>query len=490
MEAFWLNFMRIGGRIMSAFGLWEALLRMVAGPRITAVAFLTLKAAFRYRVVLAVSALLVATVVGLPLIIKDDGTARGMTQIVLTYTLGTITALLGFVTLWLGCGTLAKDIEECQMQVVAVKPIARWEIWLGKWLGILLLNAGLLGYSGLAVYLLIQYRSHKLPELQQTILRNEVLVGRKSAKEPVEDVEPEVERIFAQRIKDEKIARMDHDFVRKEIREMVRAAQQVVQSNHLRRWQIQLGDSPEKLRDRPFSIRIKFHAARVTSQTIYNTRWMIGPPETKDYGPPIDLRLAVDTFHEIPIPPNKFDDQGVLTVEFWNYNPDALLFPLEDGMEILYRESGFGLNFVRGLVIVFLWLALLAALGLASASYLSFPVAAFTSLAILLIGLSSGTLSTVVKEGTIAAVDHETGLGASSIDFIMVPIFKALLNIINLVQGFSPIDYLSSGRSVTWGLLGLAIAQIGLIMTGTFILAGIAFFYRRELATAQSNTVT
>jgi len=32
----------------------------------------------------------------------------------------------------------AADIEECQMQMVAVKPIARWQIWLGKWLGILL----------------------------------------------------------------------------------------------------------------------------------------------------------------------------------------------------------------------------------------------------------------------------------------------------------------------------------------------------------------
>jgi len=28
--------------------------------------------------------------------------------------------------------------------VVAVKPIARWQIWLGKWLGLLMLNAALL----------------------------------------------------------------------------------------------------------------------------------------------------------------------------------------------------------------------------------------------------------------------------------------------------------------------------------------------------------
>ena len=59
-----------------------------------------------------------------------------------------MSGLLGLSTLWLACGTLARDIEECQMQVVAVKPIARWQIWLGKWLGIMSLNAALLGLAG------------------------------------------------------------------------------------------------------------------------------------------------------------------------------------------------------------------------------------------------------------------------------------------------------------------------------------------------------
>src|SRR5512137_810484 len=113
-----------------------------------AIAWLTLKAAFRFRLFLVVAVLLLGAVVGLPLLIKDDGTARGFTQILLTYTLSTITALLGLSTLWLACGTLARDIEECQIQVLAVKPVARWQIWLGKWLGLMLLNAALLSLSG------------------------------------------------------------------------------------------------------------------------------------------------------------------------------------------------------------------------------------------------------------------------------------------------------------------------------------------------------
>src|SRR5688572_2511416 len=121
------------------------------------------------------SVLLLGGVVLLPLVIKDDGTARGFTQILLTYTLTMTTALLGFSTLWLACGTLAREMEEAQLQMVAVKPIARWQIWLGKWLGILILNFFLLCLAGAAVFFLMQHRAQKLPAAQQEILRNEVL---------------------------------------------------------------------------------------------------------------------------------------------------------------------------------------------------------------------------------------------------------------------------------------------------------------------------
>src|SRR6059036_1662524 len=134
--------------------------------RLFAIAWLTWKAAFRFRLFLVLAFLLLAAVVGLPLLIKDDGTALGFTQILLTYTLTTITALLGLSTLWLACGTLARDIEECQIQMVAVKPIPRWQIWLGKWLGIMSLNAVLLAISGGCVFCLLQWRAARLPEDQ------------------------------------------------------------------------------------------------------------------------------------------------------------------------------------------------------------------------------------------------------------------------------------------------------------------------------------
>src|SRR5665213_1174278 len=159
--------------------------------RILAIAWLTWKAALRFKLFIVIAVLLVLAVIGLPLVIKSDGTAEGFTQIILTYTLSAITGLLGLSTLWLACGTLARDIEECQIQVVATKPIARWQIWIGKWLGIVTLNAALLAISGACVFGMLQWRAGKLPVAEQQNLREQVLVARGSAKEQVNPTEIE-----------------------------------------------------------------------------------------------------------------------------------------------------------------------------------------------------------------------------------------------------------------------------------------------------------
>src|SRR6202012_3843833 len=126
-------------------------------------------------------------------------------------TLRAITALLGLSTLWLSCGTLARDIEECQIQVVATKPIARWQIWLGKWLGIVTLNAVLLAISGGCVFGLLQWRATKLSPAEQKNLREQVLVARGVAKQKNYDAEidAETKRIFDDRMKNAPVEKVD-----------------------------------------------------------------------------------------------------------------------------------------------------------------------------------------------------------------------------------------------------------------------------------------
>ena len=133
------------------------------------------------------------------------------------------------------------------------------------------------------------------------------------------------------------------------------------------------------------------------------------------------------------------------------------------------------------------WLALLAAIGLTTASFLSFPVAAFCTIGMLILGLSTGTLKQIVEENGIIQVDQNTGKveQPSIINQIAVPFAKTLLSMLNLARGFSPIDNLSSGRAITWLELTQAFTQICVILSGILAAIGIAVFTRRELATAQ-----
>jgi hypothetical protein len=461
--------------------------------RLLAIAFLTVRAAFRYRLVLVLGALLIGGVVVLPLIIKDDGTARGFTQIVLTYTLALITFLLGFVTVWLGCGTLAKEIEEAQMQMVAVKPVARWEIWIGKWVGIMTLNAMLLIVSAGSVYLLMQWKARRLPAKEQNVLWSEVLVARGSAREPIPDYKGDAERILQERLKSSAGQGVTNiAALRSYAQERVKAEYQLVRPGFMREWTIDLSKQMQSLRDVPMHLRVKFNAALENTSNQYLALIEVGDPAdgAKRVWKAPELMWPADTYNEIAIPANLFNAKGILKFRFINQNETALLFPLEDGMEVLYREGGFLGNFVRGIGIIFCWLGFLAALGLMSASFLSFNVAAFFALGVLLVGVSGGTLKQIVDEGGVTGVNHDSGFtdNPNVVDHMAVPIAKGMLAVLGMIKNFSPIDALSSGRTIGWDELARAVFQIWIVMAGILAVIGIMAFNRRELATAQGTS--
>ena len=315
----------------------------------------------------------------------------------------------------------------------------------------------------------------RLPAAEQQTLRDQVLVARGSVKPANLDseIEAETDRLLQERLKQNPEVRANVAAVRKELRDQIKAQFQVVPPNTIRQWNINLGLARRFLRDQPLQLRIKFNSADRTASGTFLGLWQAGVPGKTQFRQFPPMSLAPDTFHEIDIPPNLFDDKGVLAVSFANPNNTTLLFPLEDGIEVLYREGGFGLNFARGLGIIFCWMSLLAAVGLAAASFLSFPVAAFLSLGILTMVFSSGTLEGVVSEGTVASYNPETGKrNHSPADVVVVPFFRAALDVINLAGDFSPIDKLSSGRSIPWSELAAAFAQIVLLLGGITGLIG------------------
>ena len=212
--------------------------------------------------------------------------------------------------------------------------------------------------------------------------------------------------------------------------------------------------------------------------------------------------------HEIPLhnPGKLLDDKGFVTVYLSNLpgNNLPLILPFatlqrnrlkgapeivtNGNLELLYYEAGFGVNLVRSLAIIMCWLGLLTALGLTASSFMAFPTAAFVSLSMLILVFSGPLMAEVVDDGTImqTANTQEGTLDKSFVDWYALPVFKFWLYCMEPITGLSPIDSLSSGRSISWGTLGKSYL-FTLIIGGTMSGLGMVVFTKRQLALAGTN---
>ena len=500
----------------------------------------TLKAAVRYRFVVALGLALLVIVFGIPLLLKSDGTAKGTVQLVLTYTLGSTTALLGIASLWMGCGTLAREIEDNVMQMVAVKPVARWRVWLGKWLGIMLLNAALMVPTGLAIFFLINARanSSELSVEERAKLRNEVLVSRSSVREPMPDftiqrarayaysklveqgkadnqytpaeqalrmsvtqpehvlsLRPQYTQLIEQADKNPsseiitQIEELEHQAL-----QVSKGSREIVLPGQVRNWWFQIDSNEvDRINEKPIYLRFKFNAGDEYDPKSHLCMWSVGAGTSKQW--PTDrefneMTIGSSVFHELKLEltggiiPDKGENRGLVNVSFANFNDKPIVFLMDDGPMILYHDGGFGMNLLRGLLIIYFWLGLISAIGLMASSFLSFPVATFMSLGILLISASTGTLEQIIEEEGISGINHETGRKdqSSAGDIVAITFSKAVLGITDLIWGYSPVDNLSSGRTIKWTTLLSAFTGIILIMSGLVMLVGSILFHYKELA--------
>jgi hypothetical protein len=278
----------------------------------------------------------------------------------------------------------------------------------------------------------------------------------------------------------------DLQIVRKQIEEMVKRPNQLVDPGYYRVWKLDARGVKERVGNNPLYVRAKCYLPDNRPLNALVGTWRFGPYNT----PRLErvVPMVPETFLEFTVPADAIDDEGNLTINFINANHTAMVFLLNDGLEVLYREAGFEVNFLRGLLVIWCWLGLMASIGLAAGSFLSFPVAAFFSLGMLIVMMFSGTLSSAVEEGTVMGRNHETGKVEEPLtDQIMIPVFKGLLAVVNLVQAFSPVDALSGGRSITWPMVGTAFAQIVLLLGGAFGAFGALAFTRRELASTHGT---
>ncbi len=452
--------------------------------KIIAIAVLALRTMTRSRLFVSLMAVLAAAVVLLPLTVKGDGTLAGEVTVLLHYTLGLAAIILGAATLWSACGLIAYDIRDKQIQLVVAKPVHRYQIWLGKWLGLLLMNAILLSATGLAVYLSVRRgveKSNCSPE-ERAAVYDDILTGRRRIVPLPESVDEEIHRRINQMADEGKmIPDMPHYQVYAEVKKRVLAERSTVAPGQSKKWTFAIMSAPRS--GQRVTLRFSFASTFKERKTVSGT-WFVGTEKQPGlFSAP--MTGCLDGIHKLVVPAEFFSPGAPVVVTFQNAprgQSNTAIFDINRGMEVLVHEAGFKSNLVRSLVMIFCHMMLLSALGLTAGALFSFPVAVFVSCSILIMSLVGHYFTLAAGEPPhrcginhgeqeVSALQEASGRMVKYIDLIIAP-----------TMGRNPLPLLADGILVSYGFMGRAFLLLAVIYPGVMGIIGVYFLNKRELA--------
>ena len=141
-----------------------------AGRTIAAIARTTIAEGVRTKAASGFALLVLLSVPVFWCIAEGDGTIKGQVQMFMTYSLGFAGFVLSLLTIFFSCRSLSNEIATRQIYGIVSKPVPRWQILIGKWVGVMSLNVVLLGLVGLGTYvgtkaITWQFKNHLRHEL-------------------------------------------------------------------------------------------------------------------------------------------------------------------------------------------------------------------------------------------------------------------------------------------------------------------------------------
>jgi len=466
-----------------------------------AIVKLTMRAALRSRMWLLLGGILCLTVVLLPMTVSGDGTALSYIQVALRYSLATTGFILALSTLWLSCFALAGDLETHQLHLVAVKPVARATIWLGKCAGVLLVNGVLLSVAALAIYGLVHWQLRQrafLPEEKERLER-EVLVGRRVYLPETPDVEQLIENEFQRRVAEGALYQSSNPHIqagvlRDQVRKVILSRLGEVACGDRRFWHY----TGVRAQDRePVFLRYRTYLGSYDNRDQRKTvghwaaRLQVPADPDRPDGPRQEIFVPVTpapeeilggAFQEIPLHPAVVSEEGEAMIGFINLDPRRanLFFQVADGPKLLVRETGFWQNYLRAVVLLAIKLVFLAGLGCAAGGVFSAPVAMFASLGYLAIGIFSAI---VIKFDPPDPAKWNTAEGFN--DLVGRAVSQAALVVVSPVHQLEAAGSLANGELIEAADMVRLGARFLLLRGLPLVLVGIWYYRRRELGLVQ-----
>jgi hypothetical protein len=449
---------------------------------IWAVAINTLKQAIRMKIAAVFIVLLLVLLPVLGFSATGDGTLKGRLQTFVSYGLSLSSFLLCLLTIIASIYTLSSDIQQRQIYTVVTKPIRRFQLILGKVLGIILLDAVLLLLFSAVIYTITIYTPRFTEPSAEEVRRadNEFFTARAGLMPPQDDVRKEVDKTYGKLEKDGQLEQLFRGSSRKKILAEITKRKQLekraVRSGGELLWEF--NDVKVIGPEQSLFIRYKYNVSATPPGQQVHALWFAGDIRQAKYGlrheTPIrdfERKDLIRTFHEIEVPADVVAKDGYLAIGFLNspLNRTSVIFPL-DGIEILYRADSFGANFARAVILIMIRLVFLACLGTFAATFLSFPVAILFCTVIFF----TATFSTFLIDSFDYLDDHLSQAYSYTV--------KPVLQLLPQFDKFNPTGYLIAGRFVSWSLLAQALAFMVTIKAMLLLLVALVIFGYREIA--------
>jgi hypothetical protein len=449
--------------------------------RIWAVAANTIAQAVRMKIAAVFIVLLLILLPLMSVIVTGDGTLKGKLQTFVSYGLSLTSLLLCLLTVIISIYSLSSDIKQCQIWTVVTKPIRRFELLCGKLLGVVILDAMLLFCFASIIYgltmLVPNLTRASAGEIEQA--QNEFFTARASIKPQLPDVTKETQELFKKlreqgQIPEQMTARQAYT----QLYQAKLLEKQAVPPGNQIVWQFE-NIGPIEPNGFIF-VRFKYDVSVNPPDLQIYGKWYIGDDRQFGQGVSaaknpiyvIDQPYSIRTIHEIAVPANAVVD-GYLGVVFENVaslNNTVVIFPTEDGLEILYKADSFTANFVRAAMVIFMRLVFLAAIGISVATWLSFPVAILLCLVVFFAASISGFIfeSFDVLEGGVGIIYSLT--------------IRPTLNLLPQFDTLNPATYMVGGELLSWKTLAWAATVLLLIKAMIVWLVGILIFTYKEIA--------
>lgn len=443
---------------------------------IWAVAKNTIKQALRMKIAVVFIMLLLVLLPVLGITTTGDDTLKGRLQTFVSYGLSLTSLLLCLLTIFITIYTVTGDIKYRQIYTVITKPIRRYQLLLGKLLGVMILDIALLFIFSTLIYTFAVYmpKIYKATDEELTQVDNEFFTARAALEIPEVDVTEEVIERYKKLERLERLPDLPKGQIIAELTKQAQLEKRATDVGGVLIWEF---DNVKPLTNSMF-IRFKYDVAVNPPDMQVYGRWYAGDPQYVKYGqkPPTPfyekiLKHSIQTFHEIEFPADVVTEDEHLAIAFMNVplNRTSITFP-PDGLAILYKADTFTANFVRAVLLILFRLIFLTCLGVFASSFVSMPVAILLCLVL---------FSTAAISGFV--IESFDSLSAN-MSMVYSYTIKWLVRLLPQFDKFNPTKFLVPARLLSWSVLANCAVFMVVIKSSLILLLAFIIFGCREIA--------